>query len=291
MRRRSAADVFQNPHHADHRRGVDRLAQCFVVKTHVAAGDRRAQRFARRRHALDHRGELSHDWRLFRIPKVQAVSRRHWSRAGASHVAGRFRHCVHGAQFGIEIAPAPVAIQRHGQRPLRALDANQSGISTRPLHGVGLHHVLVLLMNPVFGADIRRSQQHLEVCGEVLPTAELDARRHRARYRRLPLFDGALVKRGVIGERLVGNLRHYFAVLQHSHFCFGDDAANFHRIQAPFIEDLHHLALTASLYHQQHALLRLAEHDLVRRHAGFPLRHAIQFDLQPHAAAPAHLAS
>ena len=47
----------------------------------------------------------------------------------------------------------------------------------------------------------------------------------------------------------------------------------------------------ALLGHQQHALLRFREHDLVRRHAGFALRHAVQFDLDARLAAAAHFAS
>src|ERR1039458_9113818 len=42
---------------------------------------------------------------------------------------------------------------------------------------------------------------------------------------------------------------------------------------------------------QQHALLRLAQHDFVRSHARFALGNAIQFDLNAGTAARAHLAS
>ena len=41
---------------------------------------------------------------------------------------------------------------------------------------------------------------------------------------------------------------------------------------------------------RQHPLLRLGEHDLVRRHAGFPLRHLVDIDLDSGAAARPHLA-
>ncbi len=44
------------------------------------------------------------------------------------------------------------------------------------------------------------------------------------------------------------------------------------------------------LRHQQHALLALAQHDLVGGHAGFPLRNAVELDFEPHAPAGAHLA-
>src|SRR5208282_4131372 len=51
-----------------------------------------------------------------------------------------------------------------------------------------------------------------------------------------------------------------------------------------------HFILAALLRHQQHALLRLAEHDLVRCHAGFALRDAVQYDFDSGAATRAHLA-
>ena len=41
---------------------------------------------------------------------------------------------------------------------------------------------------------------------------------------------------------------------------------------------------------EQHALLRLGEHDLVRRHAGLALRDTCDVDLDARAAARAHLA-
>ena len=44
------------------------------------------------------------------------------------------------------------------------------------------------------------------------------------------------------------------------------------------------------LTHEQHALLRFGQHDLVRRHAGLALRHVHDVDLDAGAAARAHLA-
>ena len=99
-----------------------------------------------------------------------------------------------------------------------------------------------------------------------------------------------MIQRRVIGERGVGDLRDDFAVLQNSHGRLVDDAADGHGIESPLLEDAEDLVLAAFLGHQQHALLRLAEHDLVGSHAGFALRHQIEFDLQADAAAPAHLA-
>ena len=68
------------------------------------------------------------------------------------------------------------------------------------------------------------------------------------------------------------------------------DRANRNGIQAPLAENLEDLVFPALRGHQQHALLRFREHDFVRRHAGFALRHQVQFDLDARAPAAAHLA-
>ncbi len=80
-------------------------------------------------------------------------------------------------------------------------------------------------------------------------------------------------------------------MLQHAQRVVRRDLAHFDRIESPFFEDAEDFIFAAFLRHQQHALLRFAEHDLVRSHAGFALRHAVEFDFNAHAAASAHLAS
>ena len=79
-------------------------------------------------------------------------------------------------------------------------------------------------------------------------------------------------------------------MLEHAHLRIAGDAADFDGIEPPLLEYAEDFLFAALLRHQQHALLRLAQHDFVRRHAGFALRHAIEFDLDAGAAAPAHLA-
>ena len=114
--------------------------------------------------------------------------------------------------------------------------------------------------------------------------------RHLARHRRFPSRQRTFVHRSIVGQRRIRNLRHNFAVLQHAQFVVSRDLAHLDRIESPFFENAEDFVLAAFLRHQQHALLRLAEHDLVRSHAGFALRHAVEFDFNAHAAAPAHLA-
>ena len=78
--------------------------------------------------------------------------------------------------------------------------------------------------------------------------------------------------------------------MQHAHQAVFGDAPDFHRVESPLGEYFQHFLLAAALGHQQHALLRFAEHHFVRRHAGLALRHAREFDLDAQAAARRHLA-
>ena len=99
-----------------------------------------------------------------------------------------------------------------------------------------------------------------------------------------------LVHRPFFGQRVRGNFG--------GHFC--RDAARapghprsrdrFPPRRVPTCEHCKHFLFAAALGHQQHALLRFAEHHFVRRHARFALRHARELDLNAQPAARRHLA-
>src|SRR6266404_9198280 len=114
--------------------------------------------------------------------------------------------------------------------------------------------------------------------------------RHLPLNGRLPARKWALINRSVVGERGIGNFRDHLTVFEHAHLRIGGDPADFHRIQSPLLKDAEDLFFAALLRDQQHALLRLAEHDLVRSHASFALRDAVEFDFDTGAATRAHLA-
>ena len=66
--------------------------------------------------------------------------------------------------------------------------------------------------------------------------------------------------------------------------------ADAHGVQVPLLEDPLDLGLASLLGDEQHPLLRLGQHDLVRRHAGLALRNQRDVDLDAGAAARPHLA-
>ena len=79
-------------------------------------------------------------------------------------------------------------------------------------------------------------------------------------------------------------------MLQNAQHAVGGDAADLDGVESPFAEDAKDFGFAAALGDEQHAFLRFAEHDFVRGHARFALRHAIQFDFNSHAATRSHLA-
>ena len=103
---------------------------------------------------------MRHDLRLLGIPEVKTVGRRNRRCASAGNFARRLGHRVHRTQLRVEIRPASIAVESHGQpafMPWRAcaFNAHYTGFATWALHGVGLHHRVVLLVNPALRANIR----------------------------------------------------------------------------------------------------------------------------------------
>ena len=89
-------------------------------------------------------------------------------------------------------------------------------------------------------------------------------RRHFAFDRRLPAFQRTLIQRSIVGQSFVGNFRDQFPMLPHPHNVVTRDVPHFDRIQSPLLKHPEHFLLATFLGDQQHALLRLRQHDLVR---------------------------
>src|ERR1022692_3809115 len=107
---------------------------------------------------------------------------------------------------------------------------------------------------------------------------------------RRPTSGGTVVERPFVGQFPVGNFGDDVAVVADAHLAIAGDPADLGGSQSPFLENAEDFVLAAFIGHQQHALLALAEHDLVRRHAGFALRDAVELDFDADFAAAAHLA-
>ena len=153
------ADVVEDAQHADHRRGVDGVAEALVVEADVARDDRRLQDLAGLGHALDGLLELPVDLALLRVAEVEAVGDGHGQRAGAAEVARGLGDGRLGAAVRVEVAVAAVAVGGEGDAARRVLDAQHGRIRAGDLHGVGLHDVVVLLVGPALAGDVGRGEQ------------------------------------------------------------------------------------------------------------------------------------
>ncbi len=168
MHLRSLVHVVQNSDHPKHGRGIYTFTQRLVVETDVAAGDRNLKLLAGFGDAIDRLRKLPHDVRLLRIAEVQTIGCAHRSRARTSDFARGLGNSVHRAQPRIEITPAAVAIERHRQSALRALDANHARVaSSWRFDRVGLHHVIVLLPHPALAADIWTGKKLLQALRKI----------------------------------------------------------------------------------------------------------------------------
>src|SRR5712692_2995059 len=93
-------DVVEDAEDADHRRGVDRFAESFVVEADVAAGDGSAEGGAGFTETVDGFAELPHHFGLFGAAKIEAIRGGDGARAAGGHVAGRFGGGMHRADAG-----------------------------------------------------------------------------------------------------------------------------------------------------------------------------------------------
>ena len=281
--------ILEQPDHAQDRRRVDGPALGLVVQADVAAGDRHAERAARVADAPHRLAELPHDLGPLGVAEVQVVGGADRLGAGAGDVTGRLGHRQHRPAVRIEVAIPSVAVHRHRQSLAGALDADDAGGATGRRDGVGAHRVVELLVGPALARHDRRGQQRLE--GGL-------RRRRGAQRREVELLHGGLplrtrhrtpVDRAFVGERAGRHVGHQHAVVVQTDTTGVGHVADAHRVQVPLLEHRLNLALAAGLGDQQHALLRLRQHDLVRRHAGLALRHERHLHLHAAAAAGAHL--
>ena len=97
-----------------------------------------------------------------------------------------------------------------------------------------------------------------------------------------------LIYRSFFCQRMRRNLRSHQSVVFHNGEFAVLHFSNHYRVESPLLEDIQHFAFAAMLGHQQHALLRFAQHDFVWRHTRFALWHFRQIDFDSRAAARCH---
>ena len=270
--RRVPTRVLQQPDDADHGRGENRLPTRFIVEGNVAAHHRQLERATRLRDSLDGLFELPEDLRTLRGAEVQAIRHAEWQGARARHVAGRLAHGHGRAAARIEDHVPPIAVRRHGESAARSLHAQDGGVGARGDESVDADLLVVLAVRPLLARDRRRGQQgHQDRC-------HIERRREPAGIERASLGElGRLLPRLVVARTLREGIdrqaRDLLPLVADDELTVRDHGADADGVELPLREDPAHLVFAAAHGHEQHALLRLGEQELVRRHALFALRH------------------
>ena len=223
------------------------------------------------------------------VAAVEAVGGTDGCPSHARHVAGGLGHGECRAGGGVQVDEPRVAVHGERESPVGALHAYGAGAHARHHDGVGAHHVVVLPVDPPLAGDagggqepderVSRFQRAQTLERELLDIGQPGRWGHRP-----------AVHRRVVGQRTVRDVGHDSAVMLHPHPAVSGDLADPDGVEIPLREDRFDLGFAAALDHQKHPLLRLGEHDLVGRHACFPLGHERHVDLDADAAARPHLA-
>ena len=259
-----------------------------IIKAHISTGNRQIERPAGFCHSLDPLPQLPEKFRVKGIPVVEVVRQAERHRTGTSQIPASLGHQEFGSFPRIQRTPAAVAVQRHGHphpSPARLLHPQHGGIASRPDHGSQTHHVVVLVPNPLARTGHRRLDNlqevlaHLRLGGKDLLQVQLLLLRQFCRKLGVPF-----IHRGIIRQHSCRDVGHHLSPLFHHDPAGVGHGADLGRIQAPAGKNLLQLRLPSLVNDDEHPLLRLGEKRLIRRHARFPLRHFVQFDLDARAA-------
>ena len=304
--------LFDDADHRDGRRRINGAVGILVVETDVAARNGRVEDAAGFGESADRFFELPENFRVIAIAEVQIVGRAERQSAGAGQVPRRFSDRDLAAFVRIEINVGGVAIHRQrdelfgaGLRLCRTMTLScegSSGLSPRRGKAVRLdakhrrvaagaddrtvaHHMVVLAINPLFGRDAWPCEQGLQVGNRVLCVGHIGQCKsaHGRQVSRLTRF--AVIHRRFIRQLRRRNVGHDLAVVFHDHAARVGDRSNFRPGQIPLVENPLDLLFAAFVDDEEHAFLRFAEEDFVRRHVRHALRNFGKVDLDAGAGA------
>jgi hypothetical protein len=182
---------------------------------------------------------------------------------------------------------AAVAVGLHRQALAAGLDADHRGVGAPGDHNPAeADHVVVLLEDPFLRSDGGPRQQPEQRFTEILRRGQRERVERLQRVELLGPRGGPVVDGRAVGEGRHREIRADLLALEDPQAPGVGDGADHRGGEIPAVEDLHHLMLAAALGDDQHPLLRLGEHDLVRRHpllAAWDLEH-VEIQSAPRSA-------
>ena len=155
---RQSARVLEHTDDTDDGRGQDRSPTRFIVEGNVAAHYRELERSAGLGDALHRLGKLPQDLRPLRRAEIQTIGDAARPSACAGDVSRRLAHGHGRAAPRIEEDLTAVAIRRNGERPARALDAQDGGVGSGQDERVDADLLIVLAERPLLARDGRRPE-------------------------------------------------------------------------------------------------------------------------------------
>ena len=151
------------------------------------------------------------------------------------------------------------------------MDADHRGVAPG-LDGVGADLAVILLPDPAAAGDVGGRHQLEEVGGDVFALGDVtEGGDVGPRFILVGAEVGALVQRGVVGERAQRDVAHDLAIVLEHHVAGIRHLADDREVEFPFLEDGFGEGFPAGIEHHQHAFLRFGQHHLVGGHARFAL--------------------
>ena len=281
--RAASLQVLQVPHHPDHGGRVDAHSLGVVVEGDVAAHHRDTEGQTGLAHPLHGLGELPEDLGLLGIAEVEAVGHRDRRGSDGDHVAGGFADGDGGAPPRVEGRVASVAVGGESDRPGGASHAQQGGVAAGEDHGVVADLVVVAPEDGPAAADVRTADEAEQ------GLAHRPGRRHGERIHRERLVQpsGAqrlrMAKRHVVDQEVEREVADHRSAIGHHQTSGVSDRSDHVRVEVPAVELHLHRGRVLRPHHQQHPLLRLAQHHLVGRHPPLSPRDAgdVHLDAAP----------
>ena len=304
-----AGDVVENAQHADHRGWVDAPVVGLVVEADVAGDDRRCEFRASVTYAANNLLHLVVDLWAFGVAEVEAVGHRDRLCAGADDVASRLGdgHRSAGVRAELSIAAVTVDADRDGLRC--AFDSHYGGVGAGCDDGVREDALVVLAVDPALRGDVRRGEEADEGSVWISHRRPLSRARERGgsvaisrRSRRSGSFEVGkrhdvegleLVElrradafAGVFGrfdESIDGERSHLAGAVHNVNETIVGHVADDRPGDLPALEETRDIVGVAFTDDNEHALLRLGEHDLIWRHGFLTAR---DFRYIDHEAGP-----
>ncbi len=235
--------MIQLAEHADHGSGINRTPGALVIETHIPAGDGSIQRDTGFTHAVNTLFKHIINFRLIRIPEVQAISDSQRFCSAASHIPGTFGDGCLGTFKGVKIAIATVTVSCRSDCDIAITKLEHRSITAGFNHCSNAHHMVILPKDVSLGSNIRSTHQSVQNLVHILRmfhAAEVEVLQfvQMSRAQCLPLINGSFPAQN---EVIRGDLRLNSITIFDSENLIIGSHADLNRIEIPLCKNIYHV--------------------------------------------------